>query len=108
MGLGRAAKGPSGPFSAFQGPGKTGQALKGFPKGWEGIPAGVDGIWRHLEALWGHLGGPAIWAGHLGHLGHVRVSRNSLDLVWRNYPPKNRQGGAPQESQKILKKNGKS
>ena len=24
----------------------------------------------------------AIWAGHLGHLGRVRVSRNRLDLVY--------------------------
>ena len=91
--LERAEKGPFGPFSAVQGPAKAGWAMKGFPKGsqrvpegfpkdWEGIPAGVDGICRPLGSFWGHFGGfPAIWAGHLGHLSHVRVSRNRLDLV---------------------------
>ena len=72
VGLGRAEKGALGPFSAFQGPGKTGGALKefpkgsrrvpkGFPKGWEGIPAGVEGF----EGSWGHFGGfPAILGRH--------------------------------------------
>ena len=55
LGLGRAEKVLFGPFSAFQGLGKTGRSLKGFPKDWEGILAreGVEGICRHLGTFWG-------------------------------------------------------
>ena len=88
MDLGRAEKGPLGPFSAFQGPKKAGIPLKGLPTGSRRVPEGLgrhpDGYGRHLKAYFdcfglsgGYfgviLGVPAILAGHLGPLCHVRV-----------------------------------
>ena len=83
MGLGRAEKGP---FSSFQGPIKIGRALKGFLKGSRRVGKASRRVWKALEGLQGHFGVilagfRPFWAGHLGHLGHVRVSRNRLDLV---------------------------
>ena len=58
MGLGRAEKGPFGPFSAFQGPAKAGWAMKGFPKGSQRVPEGFPkGSRRVPEGLGRHPGG---------------------------------------------------
>ena len=46
-------KRPLGLFRPFQGMGKTGRSLKGFPKGFEGI---VEGIGRRLGSCWGVSG----------------------------------------------------
>ena len=58
MGLGRAEKGPLGPFSAFQcpfssfqGPIKIGRALKGFPKGSRRVGKASRRVWKAFEGL---------------------------------------------------------
>ena len=57
----------------WKGPGKTGRALKGFPKVSRRVGKASRRVWKAFGGLKGHFlgsfgGFPAIWAGHLGHL----------------------------------------
>ena len=82
-----------GLFGPFQGLAKYGRPLEGFPKGWEGIPVGMEGILKAFEGILGSFGGRT---GHLGHLGHVRVSRNCLMSSWTIYGHEKKNGrGVP-------------
>ena len=71
-----------GLFRPSQGLVKYKRSLKGSSKCSRRVGEASRRVWKAFEGIWGHfgviLGLSAIWTGHLGH---VRVSRNRLDLA---------------------------